>query len=415
MRGKINIAYQVSSIIESRLPVIRFLLLLTGLITSSLLNYSQEPEKKRIYSIDGYLKYMLTTDFSQSLDDVTTDNLIHNRINVRVYPHKTVTLALDVRSRIHFGQLVKLTNSLTPLTNMTFGELIDANNDIFDMSVLIVNRQSFVFHTMIDRAYINWTRNKFEMTVGRQRINWGVALVWNPNDIFNAYSFYDFDYEERSGSDAVRLTYYTGFASSIQIAAKTATKIEDLVAAAMYKFNKANYDFQVLAGVANEDITLGGGWAGNVKNAGFKGEFSYFHPYNHFKDSIGVFSGTIAFDYSFRNSLYFNASYLFTSNGSNDSIFSIQFNETLSAKNLSPFKHSFFTQWMYPVTPLFNVGGAIIYSPSNHSLFINPVLTYSIKENWDIDLVGQLFFAQDAEDNYTDLLEVVYLRLKWSY
>ena len=36
-------------------------------------------------------------------------------------------------------------------------------------------------------------------------------LVWNPNDLFNAFSFVDFDYEERPGSDALRIQKYTGY------------------------------------------------------------------------------------------------------------------------------------------------------------------------------------------------------------
>ena len=39
----------------------------------------------------------------------------------------------------------------------------------------------------------------FIATAGRQRINWGQTFVWNVNDVFNAYSYFDFDYKERPG------------------------------------------------------------------------------------------------------------------------------------------------------------------------------------------------------------------------
>ena len=155
---------------------------------------------------------------------------------------------------------------------------MDIDNGIIDLSHVWVNENSFVFHSIIDRLWMNYSHKKFDLRIGRQRINWGVNTVWNPNDLFNAFNFVDFDYEERPGSDAVRFQYYTGDFSSFEIAARPGEHIDSTVAAAMYKFNKWNYDFQVLGGNYFSDIALGLGWAGNIKNAGFKGEATYFHP-----------------------------------------------------------------------------------------------------------------------------------------
>ena len=55
------------------------------------------------------------------------------------------------------------------------------------------------------------------LRIGRQRINWGVNLAWNPNDLFNAYSLIDFDYQERPGSDAIRFQYYMGDLSVLNL------------------------------------------------------------------------------------------------------------------------------------------------------------------------------------------------------
>ncbi len=89
-----------------------------------------------------------------------------------------------------------------------------------DMSWNIVDENSFFLNTTIDRLWLDLNFNKFQARIGRQRINWGQTFVWNPNDIFNAYSFFDFDYTERPGSDAIRLQYYPSFSSAIELAAK---------------------------------------------------------------------------------------------------------------------------------------------------------------------------------------------------
>lgn len=372
-----------------------------------LLVFSQSAKEKK-YRFSGYVKYLQTTDFSQGLDNIITNNLLHHRLNFRYSPVQPLTFAIEVRNRIVFGELVKLTNSL----GGDFADMID-NNDIYDMSVVFVDKKSFVWHIMLDRAYVRYSKNKWEATLGRQRINWGVTLAWNPNDIFNAYSLYDFDYEERPGSDAARIVFYPTTSSSLEIASKIATEKEEVTSAVLYKFNKAKYDFQTFSGVAKEDFVAGGGWAGNIKNAGFKGEFTYFHPYRHFTDSTGVFSGTVSVDYSFKNSLYINTSFLYVSNGSNDANFFLSaFN--ISAKTLSPYKYNFFAQAAYPITPILHAALSALYSPGSHALFINPVLTYNVKENWDIDVVGQIFLSE-VNGDYKDQADLLYFRLRWSY
>ncbi|NRA49802.1 MAG: hypothetical protein HRU12_11775, partial [Phaeodactylibacter sp.] len=84
-------------------------------------------------------------------------------------------------------------------------------------------------------------------------------------------------------------------------------------------------------------------------------------------------------------------------------------------RNLYPYRHAVFVQGGYPVTPLFNAGLAVIYSPvSANALFLNPTFTYSIQDNWDIDLIGQIAFDQEAE-GYRSPLQSVFFRLKWSF
>ncbi len=177
----------------------------------------------RKWSMNGYLKYMQTVNVADGTDSLLVDNLLHNRLNFQWFPSEALTFRVDLRSRIFYGDLVDLIPQ--------YGKFIDVNNDYFDLSWMPVNRDNLVLHTMIDRAYLRWTHEKLEVTLGRQRINWGINLAWNPNDIFNAYSFFDFDYEERPGSDAVRVAYYTGFASSVQFAIKAADDLDELVAA----------------------------------------------------------------------------------------------------------------------------------------------------------------------------------------
>ncbi|HTB31201.1 MAG TPA: hypothetical protein VK808_04195, partial [Bacteroidia bacterium] len=189
---------------------------------------------------------------------------------------------------------------------------------------------------------------------------------------------------------------------------------EQNIGALMYHFNKWNYDFQLFSGVYHQDYTGGLGWAGNIANAGFKGEVSYFTPYQHFFDSATI-AASLSFDYGFQNGIYVLVSGLYNNVG-NDSILNIASltTESLSAKNIFPFKYTVFAEISYSFTPIFKASLGGMYSPSGNSIIILPTVTYSISDNWVLDLIGQSFFSQQG-GNYRPLGTGVYMRIKWGF
>ncbi|NNF21535.1 MAG: hypothetical protein HKN67_06310, partial [Saprospiraceae bacterium] len=302
------------------------------LITTSPIIAQEESDPQ--WSMRGYLSNMLTTDFSG--DDITFDNQLHNRLNFQWFPKDNFTFYLDIRTRLLAGNTVKNFPGL--------GDLLDFNNDYLDMSIHFPKNKSWLVHSMIDRAYMEWYKGDWEIRLGRQRINWGINTIWNPNDLFNAYSYFDFDYVERPGSDALRLTWYTCTNSSVEFASNFRDNFDELTFATLYKSSLGSYDVQLLGAKAGNDIVLGTGWAGNLGNAGFKGEFSYFIPTkdNGPKDAL---LATIAFDYAFKNSLYLNLSVLFNSDGSSDSQNNpllLATSGLLTTRYLSPYEWSTF-------------------------------------------------------------------------
>lgn len=384
---------------------INLLMLFSFLSISTLLAQAEEEEKK--WALSGYVKSLQTATVVKTplFESTITDNLIHNRLNFEWFINDNWTFRSDLRTRLFYGEQVKLTAD--------FAKMVDnANNDYFDLSAVLMDKEAWVLHTMLDRLYVQYNKNDWEIRLGRQRINWGISTVWNPNDVFNAFSFTDFDYEERPGSDALLVRYYTGAASSVELAVNAGDSFDEIVAASLIKLNQWNYDFQILLGKAGTDLVFGGGWAGNIKNLGFKGEFSFFEPYED--NGIAAFSATAGLDYAFGNSLYLSAGYLYNSLGTDQSILTL-FSFNLSSKNLYPYKNSLFLSASYPFNPLFNGGLSIIYSPSKaNALFLSPTLSYSIKENWDIDLISQIAFNDDGMD-YNSPLQSFFLRLKWTY
>ncbi len=371
-----------------------------------------EAEKPKPYELSGYIKNLQSAyvidninPFNPSKKLVISDNLLHNRLNFKYFLNKNWTLKTDLRNRFFWGDQPQL-----PIGN--YAEQLDAANDYFDLSYEWSDPSGVALQTMIDRAYLEYLSEDWEVRLGRQRINWGISTLWNPNDIFNAYNFADFDYEERPGSDAVRVKFFPNYSSSIELAASMADSLEAATIAAKGGFNLKGYDIQLLAGVAQNDWVFGGGWAGNLKNASLKGEFATFIPVDTGATSFAL---TFNVDYQFKNSLYANVGFLYNSLGATAGDLSQLFTLEISAKNLYPFRYTVFTQFGYPLNPLTNLGGAIIYSPvESHAVFFTPTLTRSLRQNLDLDFVAQILFNDDGM-KYRSPVQAGFLRIKWSY
>lgn len=371
--------------------------------------FAQDDEQPKL-TMKGYLKDMASVNYLG--DSSLFQNLIHNRLNFAWYANDKFTVYAEFRTRLLTGDLVRQIPG--------YGKLIDSNNDYFDLSANVIDSRSAVLNTMADRLYVKWNHGNWEVKAGRQRINWGVNLAWNPNDLFNAFSFFDFDYEERPGSDALRINYYTGVASSVEVAAKVAEGMDHFVAAGMWRINKWNYDIQFLGGIAQGDLAIGTGWAGNLGKAGFKGEVTVFQKaidtdVNFSYDNMML--AAISVDYSFPNSFYLNGSVMYNSQGTYNQGFGLSFIglRPTTVRDLSPYKWSSFIQSAYQISPLVYSSLAIIGYPGGDSFFINPGVTVSVKQNLDLDLIGQLFYGNDLNGDFGSLIKAGYLRLKWSF
>lgn len=365
---------------------------------------------KDYLSINGYVKEMQTHSFT-NLDKIISDHLLHNRINMKIYPSNAVTIGVELRNRAFYGESIELQQPY-------MAEMLDQDAGEIDMSWVLVNQDAFVFHSTIDRANINYSQGNWDLRLGRQRINWGVNLAWNPNDLFNAYNFADFDYTERPGTDALRVQYYTGAMSSIDVAIKPSADGSQWIGAGMYKFNKFNYDFQVLGGWYNTDLTVGVGWAGHILKAGFKGEATYFHPQKNVQYTSGVVNASLTFDYGFENSTYINASVLYNSGGveriSGQGLNGFSTSGALSAKSLMPSKWTYFLQFSKPFNPALSGSLAVMYLQGMNVFFGMPSLGYTINEAWDVNLVGQLL-AGEANSKFSSIGNSVFLRFQYSF
>lgn len=376
------------------------------LLTLSGLAQEEENRQPKV-ELHGYLKDLQGVSFKNRIDSLNSVNLLHNRLNFKLNFSPKVSARVEMRNRIFWGDQVKQIPG--------FGKLINQYNGFVNLSHLWVNKTNFVVHSVVDRMLLQYQSEKWDIKLGRQRINWGINTIWNPNDIFNAYNFLDFDYEERTGNDAIRIQHYLKNNSTLELAYKPGRHKNETIAGILYKFNKQKYDMQVVSGIFNHDIVIGGGWAGNIKKAGFKGELCYFHPQKNFTDTSGVLSFSIMADQTFKNDWYLSFAALFNSKpsglqGLNGGIYS----SNLSAKELFPYKYTFYAGVMKAVNPINSFSFSIIYSTEKNTLILFPNYTWNAAKDLDLDITAQSFFAKEF-DGYRAQGTSIFIRAKWSF
>jgi len=374
------------------------------------ITFSQEIVKYKQQSnfdINGYIQDMPAIDFTKGVNGLNFNNTFHNRINMHYRPNDNLSFTFEVRNRLVSGDMIK---DFSPF----IVDMLEEDSGLVDASFVPYSGDNWLWHVMSDRFYMDWRSNKLQIRVGRQRINWGINMVSNPNDLLNTYSFFDIDYPERPGADAIRVQYFTGDLSRFDFAFSPDRELENSTVALMYVFNKNAYDFQLIGGYYRNRLAIGGGWAGSIGMSGFKGELTLFNDFDKFDsaDNIDVVA-SVSFDYIFPNTLYVLLEGLY--NGGHNSLVQNIFmmTEPMRADNIFISKYAVTASALYPISPVLSTSLAGSYMPDLNAFYVSPNFTYSVITNLDASLLAQYFFFDD-KDFSLELL-AFFMQVKWSF
>jgi hypothetical protein len=308
---------------------------------------------------------------------------------------------MELRNRFYWGDDVRVIPQ--------FEKQLRNKAEAADLSNSWINTRTSVFHSNIERLFLEWRRSKWNARAGRQRINWGTTNIWNPNDLFNTYNFLDFDYEERPGADAVKFQYMISDLSNLELAAAKVNS--GSIIAGKYFVNYKKYDLHLLAGSYRSSFTAGLGWAGSISDMGFKGELQV---YGDRGDSISHIIGTVEADYIFKSGWYLSGAILYNQKGLHAPLQeNVPVIINASPRNLMPARWNFLINTSKEFTPRLNGSLNLVYSPQVNLLIFFPTLRYDLRPNLDLDLVCQSAFAQ--YQRLESISQTIFLRIKWSY
>lgn len=321
------------------------------------------------------------------------DQQVHFRWNGYMYYNDNISSQISIRNRIFSGYQTE--ENINNFEQNISSDVLSFNS---------ISADKYLVNHEIDRLFFQWEKDNWNIRIGRQRVNWGIQNFWNPHDLFNQTNFFDFDYIEKPGTDAIRVQYYPNSNQSIEFA------LNEDIQGGLYRYNKYKYDFQLLTAKYYNDYCIGFGWAGQLKNIGIKGELSYFKEISQDQHD---FVGSIGLDYNFKQGIYISVSCLYKDSSSGVRSFNIYQSEA-TAKNPMPFTYNFMYHVQFDVYPLVQLGGTLIHDDVFEFVFINPQITFSLRESLDLMVCTQNVWTEvlgKLENNN----QILFTRLQWDF
>jgi hypothetical protein len=356
--------------------------------------------KDEKFSLEGYVKYLGLHINNPNQSD-STNHLFQNRLNFKYFPKENIKVVAEIKTNILMGDSVDGSRKDKERINLTAEEV----------------GSDYLLSTEFDRLYFFWEQNKSDITLGRQRINWSKTFVWNSNDIFNTYSFFNFDNEEKPSTDAGLFKYYFDISNSIEFAYSIDDNLQERVFAGIYKTNFWEYDFQFLIGGTPDDYVFGGGWAGQIKDVSFKGEGTYLKTRDK-NDSSQINKDalllSLLFTYDFTDEFsgmiegFYNGAQKTIQDDTSQTV------NITSTRSLTFNEYSLFTSLEFEITSLSMITFDTIFYLDDESYFIGPTFIHSLSNNTEFSTGAQIFISDDGKA-YGEYGDLYYIRFKLNF
>jgi hypothetical protein len=240
-------------------------------------------------------------------DEWALDDLQRLTLKIDYNASERLEFLLHYELRARWGETERVRDRMEKRGQMVpgTGGLFNSRRPRFlDLESELIRESSFTLEHGLDRAQARWEIDRFEMTVGRQAVTWGTALIWTPTDLFAGFSPTEIDRDEKPGVDVIRAMWAPesgGFVDLIfeplDESAPYRMKWEESSLAARAGTAVGEYEIALLGGQVAGDDVLGADFTGYLRDAGLRGELVYSHVRE--RDQRDYFRGVVSIDYGF--------------------------------------------------------------------------------------------------------------------
>ena len=266
-----------------------------------------------------------------------------------------------------------------------------ARPTFFDLDWTVTDGDKYELRQRLFKAFATVYLGQAELTLGRQRIVWGTGFVWNPTDLLNPFNPVAIELEEKEGVDAAYFAVPLGTLSRFEAAHAPGRNGLKSSTALRIGSHSGDYDFSVMGGDFQDDLVLGGDFAGYLGGAGFRGELAYTWK----QDDDDFLRATLNADYNLSNDFYVFLEFHFNGQGSTSKD-DYDFTDLLSGRVFNLARHYLAASVTKAITPLLGLSFYNILNLDDRSSLVGPALVYSLATN--LELAASAYFFLGAND-----------------
>lgn len=256
------------------------------------------------------------------------------------------------------------------------------------------------------RAQFQLAFGDTDLRLGRQRIAWGTGRFWSPLDLLNPVSPTTLEREERPGVDAVLLEHRFGPVARVAAVYAPSRRTGEDSHALQWHDHARGIDFSVTAGRFRGDKVIGLDLAGQIGQAGVRAELTRVRPRNG-----DAFNRTLfGIDYAFANTLTVSAEFYRDGSGAGSPA-AYDFSALASGSRQTLAQRYLGVRAGYALTPLVKLNADVVLNLADHSRYVAPGISYSIRTNLDLSF-GLQWFSGATGSEYARPPSVAYAILQ---
>ena len=324
------------------------------------------------------------------------------------------------RSSFHL-QIASLTEGIKVISEIEFYTMYGyLSSQALETSELMKNGQFY-----IDRLYMKFPVSKLDLTIGKQRIAWGSAIIFRPTDRLNKPNPLSLS-GRKEGVNSVLAKIFIGDLSSVEFImapADTFERINNEINLDRLRYSR--FAIRFMTNFLKSDLANSYFYDGEAKNLmigiDLKGDIKlgyHFESVLNYNKSFKLenlfeqIQSVFGLDYSFGGKWIILGEYLYNGSGLKRKIELPKSNFSL----LDEFKyrHYLYSQVLYQHDIFFGINLFAIWNIVDKSLIISPGIRYNIFQNADLQVYNQTFFG-DKYDEYgpghLGASQVYYLKL----
>ncbi|MDI6779829.1 MAG: hypothetical protein QME25_06505 [Bacteroidota bacterium] len=286
-----------------------------------------------------------------------------------------------------------------PVSSTSTRQIVNLNWNIFNRSNLTMNH-------FIDRLYFRQNFDFGQLNVGRQRIAWGTGRVWNPTDLFNPIHPSNFSKIEKDGSDAASLKIIFGSFTDLNLVYNIQKGESRNNVGLRFRTNYSEYDLSIMSGYFDDRVVMGGDFAGNLFDAGIRGEGIISFDKNKSQSNFSKY--ILGIDYQFTAKLYGLVEYHYNGEGATQKS-RYEFHRLFKGEIINVARRYFAVQSSYLIHPLVTSVVAVNSNLDDGSGFVSTLLSYSFTDDLQFGAGGQIFYG-NKYDEYWFFPKAFYLR-----